>query len=232
MARRLVLWDVDGTLIRSGGLGRDAFVVALRDVLGRPVHVDDVQLAGKTDPQIARELLVAAGVRTADVDRLLPRLLAATEAQLARDRDRLPALGHVLPGVEQLLARFSASDDVHQALLTGNTRHNAAVKVAAFGLDRFLDLDAGAYGSDHHDRTCLVPVAVDRARPHGFSGDAADVWVVGDTPNDLACARAGGARCLLVATGGYRRDELDGLGADAVRDDLAAVDDVAALLAA
>ena len=105
------------------------------------------------------------------------------------------------------------------------------VKVAAFGLDPWLNLEMGAYGSDHADRNELVPIAIDKvraARGHRYRPD--QVWVVGDAPNDLACARAGGARCLLVATGRPTFDELEALGPDALRHDLSDVDDIVALL--
>lgn len=95
------------------------------------------------------------------------------------------------------------------------------MKVAAFGLDKWLDLSVGAYGSDDHDRTLLVPRAMSRvAEQTGWRADPNQVWVIGDTPRDLACARAAGVRCLLVATGRYTADSLEGIGANAVLDDL------------
>ena len=127
--------------------------------------------------------------------------------------------------MREVLARLDATEDVHQTLLTGNTAANAAVKVTAFGLEEWLDLEIGAYGSDHADRRELVPIALERARRRrGLDVDAAHTWVVGDTANDLACARAGGARCLLVATGRSSFDELEALEPDAVLADLSDVD--------
>ena len=115
--------------------------------------------------------------------------------------------------------------------MTGNIRPGAAVKLGAFGLDRWLDLEIGAYGSDHADRNQLVPLAVERAAArhgHGFGPD--EVWVVGDTPKDLGCAQAGGVRCLLVATGSHPIEELETLGADLVLPDLSDVDLVVGVL--
>ena len=116
-------------------------------------------------------------------------------------------------------------------LLTGNIYPNAAAKVGAFGLDRWLDLDVGAYGSDHHDRDELVSVSIGRVEAeHGVRVDPDDVWVIGDTPRDLGCARAAGSRCLLVATGRYGSDELAALGPEAVLDDLSDTTGVLKLL--
>jgi phosphoglycolate phosphatase-like HAD superfamily hydrolase len=137
--------------------------------------------------------------------------------------------GHVKPGVVELLDALAAAGAV-QTLVTGNLAPNARTKLAALGLDRApLDLDVGAYGSDHHDRDELVPMAVERVRNR--YGDIDAVWVVGDTPRDLRCARAGGARCLLVATGGYAFDALIDAGADALLEDLSDTEAAVKLLA-
>src|SRR5205085_898421 len=117
----------------------------------------------------------------------------------------------------ELLPRLAAEPGVVQSVLTGNTRSNAALKLSVFGLDQWLDVDAGAFGSDHADRRELVPIAMARAADrHGRRFQPGEVWVVGDTAHDLACARAAGSHCALVATGHSCRDELDGIGADAV----------------
>ena len=128
------------------------------------------------------------------------------EAQLRAD-------GHVLPGVVELLARLDATEGVRQTLVTGNLVGNAAVKVAAFDLTHFFDAEIGAYGTDHADRLELVPIALERAaRLRGETYGPDEVWVIGDTANDLACARAGGVRCLLVGSlygDDHCRDEAD-----------------------
>lgn len=178
-----------------------------------------ISLSGKTDPQIAREYLELMAVD--DHDHHLPRIMEAIEAELAAAATLLAERGRALPGVPELLAQLAEQGGVHQSLLTGNTRANALVKVAAFGLDKWLDHDIGAYGSDHADRRELVPIALERARRmRGLEVSAEDTWVVGDTANDLACARAGGASCLLVATGRASLDELKALEADCVLSDL------------
>ncbi len=225
---RLVLWDVDGTLVDTRGIGGAVFDQALARVLGVGPP-SRIFLSGKTDPQILREYLLLMEVD--DPDGRLPSVIEALEAEVAGSSARLAETGTVLPGVCQALARLAADESVHQTVLTGNTRANAAVKLAAFGLDRWLDLEIGAYGSDHADRLELVPIALDNARRlRGLDVGAGSTWVVGDTANDLACARAGGVRCLLVATGRTPFDDLSTLAPDALRHDLSDVDDVLRVL--
>jgi phosphoglycolate phosphatase-like HAD superfamily hydrolase len=134
---------------------------------------------------------------------------------------RLTAGGTAFPGTADVLARLAEDPRVVSTLLTGNIEPNALVKVAAFGLDRWLDPTVGAYGSDATDRNLLVPVALRRlSARRGVALAAEDAWVIGDTPRDLACAQAVGARCLLVATGRYGVEELAALDPDAVLEDL------------
>lgn len=221
MGVRLVLWDVDGTLIRTSGVAQRAFDVAAEHVLGRPVGDHEVRMSGKTDPLIALEILAFAGLDEEEARRMVPDVLARLEAELAGARDLVRQQGRVLPGVAEVLADLHDDPDVVQSVLTGNTAANAALKLQAFELDRWIDVEVGAFGSDRHDREELVPVALERvARLRGLTIDASDVWVVGDTPRDLACARAGGARCALVATGQFGVPELAEIGADEVFSDL------------
>jgi phosphoglycolate phosphatase len=204
------------------------FDLAIERRLGRP-PASRIQMSGKTDPQIVLEYLAAFDLPDAHAH--LPAILEDIEIELAARAHLIRDHGTVLPGVPELLARLAADDDVDQTVLTGNIAANARVKVAAFGLDRWLNLEMGAYGSDDADRTELVPVAlrkVEAARHRIFKPD--EVWVVGDTPNDLACARAAGVRCLLVATGRPTFAELEALRPDALRHDLSDVDDIARLL--
>jgi phosphoglycolate phosphatase len=226
---RLVLWDIDGTLVDSGGVGALVFEQAIELVLGVPPGPRP-KMGGKTDPQIVREYLAVLAPEAGD-DHLpavlehLSRLLGEAEQQVAES-------GRVLPGVPDVLARVADDPRFVQTVLTGNLVSNAGVKLAAFGLDKWLDLTLGAFGSDDADRLRLVPIALDRVaerRGRRFSSD--EVWVVGDTANDLACARAVGARCLLVATGSLDRSTLEALGADAVLDDLVDTEGVVAVLA-
>jgi len=223
-----VLWDVDGTLVDTRGIGGAVFDRALQHVLGSGPQTR-IALSGKTDPQIAREYLELMAVE--DIDKQAPIVLEAVEAELAAAAAMLAQTGEAHVGVRELLARLATVDTVHQTLLTGNTLVNAVVKVTAFGLQRWLDLDIGAYGSDHADRSELVPIALERCRRlRAIDVDPIDTWVVGDTPNDLACARAGGVRCLLVATGRTSYEELAAAAPDVVLDDLSDTDAVTRVL--
>lgn len=230
---RLVLWDIDGTLLQAGPVGREVLLDGVAAALGRPVDGHEHPMGGKTDPQIVRELFEMAGVAPTELD---PRLAAAiehTERALGLATLRMRTEGQVLPGVRELLGRLVGAPGVVSGVLTGNTRTNAAAKLAAFDLDELLDLDAGAFGSDHHDRLELVPLAVARAQQrHGMRLHRHEVWVVGDTPRDHACGAAAGVRTLLVATGPHSLDELAGCGADAVLPDLSDTDAVLRLLLA
>jgi phosphoglycolate phosphatase-like HAD superfamily hydrolase len=125
--------------------------------------------------------------------------MVAAQRALAGLEAELRAGGSLLPGVQALLERLGATPGVRQTLLTGNLTPNAAVKVAAFGITDHFDVEVGAYGTDHADRLELVPIALERVeRLRGETYARPDeVWVIGDTANDLACARAGGVRCLL-----------------------------------
>jgi phosphoglycolate phosphatase len=189
-------------------------------------------MSGKTDPQILGEIAARTGI--AERDR--PAVVAEALGHLGTLFDglalRFAAEGRVLPGVPEVLRRLHDRGDVLQTLLTGNIAANGRAKVAAFGLDRWLVPEAGAYGSDDPDRERLVPLALQRASAYaGRPFAPSEVWVVGDTPRDLACARAGGVRCCLVATGRYGSDELEGLGADAALPDLSNTPAVLSLLA-
>jgi phosphoglycolate phosphatase-like HAD superfamily hydrolase len=219
MVCRLVLWDVDGTLLRAGDIGASVFDDAVEEVLGRRPP-ERVRMSGKTDPLIVREYLAMMGVEEtpelmdAILRRLVENLAAASERGVLQE-------GSACPGAAEVLGLLDAAGGVVQTLLTGNLYANAVVKVTAYGLDKWLDLDVGAYGSDSEDRNRLVPVALGRLeQARGVRLAPSGVWVIGDTPRDLACARAAGARAMLVATGRYTFSELSGLGADAVFEDL------------
>ena len=210
----LVLWDVDGTLVDSAKLGRDAFFEAFEAVTGSPPSAM-VPFAGRTDLEIAHDMLQAAGVNPDDatVDRFEEELVAAMSSRSGELRER----GRALPGAGAAREHLAAEPGVIQSLLTGNIERNAEVKLAAFDLDRHLDFAAGAYGSDHRVRGELVAIARRRATErHGVELDPGDVVLVGDTPLDIAAAREGGARSVGVATGPFDEEALRAAGADAV----------------
>jgi phosphoglycolate phosphatase-like HAD superfamily hydrolase len=221
----LVLWDIDGTLVRAGDVGAAVFDDALEEVLGRRPP-ERVRMSGKTDPQIVGEYLAMLGLP--DTPAIVDDVCEALARCLAAAADRLVGEGHACLGAEAALMGLADAGGVVSTAVTGNIEPNAQVKLAAYGLDRWLDLGVGAYGSDARDRDHLVPIAVGRVQErYGGDVDRSRTWVVGDTPRDLACARAGGVRCLLVGTGRTPAAELRHLGADAVLDDLV---DTAAVL--
>lgn len=228
---RLILWDIDGTLVHAGPAAREAFDLAVAAVLRREVPDHGISMSGKTDPQIALEVMAALAVDDEEAGRHLPAVLEGLTRELDAAADTIRQRGRVHPGVEELLRRLDERPGVVQSVLTGNLAANAALKVAAFGLERWLDMEIGAYGSDDQDRTRLVPIAIGKAtRRYGHAFTPEEVWIIGDTPRDLACARAGGARCLLVGTGRYPFDELVNEDPDAVLPDLSEVGQVEKLL--
>jgi phosphoglycolate phosphatase len=224
--RRIILFDIDGTLV-WGGPAKHAFVDAMRETYGTPGDFERVSFAGKTDPQIVRELLVAVGLAPEEIasglDRLWDRYLAYLEARLPADPVQ------VLPGVVELLGALTAVEDVGIGLLTGNIAGGARLKLTSGGLwDHFA---FGSYGSDHEERDELPAIAVDRARDlWGEAVSAERAIVVGDTPRDVACGKAGGTRTVAVATGSFSVTDLRASGPDHVLTDLSDTDRVVELL--
>lgn len=227
--RRLLLFDIDGTLVKAGEVGGAVFDRAIEAVLGE-TPTQRVSMSGKTDPQIVREYLA---LLEQDDPAHIPDVLEHLEAELAAASQQLALDGSPCVGAPELLQALAADERLHLSVLTGNIAPNAVVKLAAFGLDKWLDLEVGAYGSDHEDRQQLVPIALDRlASLRGARLSPAQTWVIGDTPRDYECAQAVGAHCLLVATGRFGAPELANLRADAVLADLAATEAVVDLLTA
>lgn len=225
-----MLWDIDGTLIRTGGIGARAIEAGAAEV-GALVDVPVVPMSGKTDPQILREIFAAAQLSPDHITGLLPRAVAAVERALAAAEADLRRDGAVLPGVVATMETLGRCPGVRQSVVTGNLAANAAVKLAAFGLTGHLDVEVGAYGSDNAERDMLVPIALERVeRLRGERFERSAVWVVGDTPRDLACARAAGVRCLLVGTGGTGLAGVRDIGADAVLADLSDPEEVLEIL--
>jgi phosphoglycolate phosphatase-like HAD superfamily hydrolase len=230
MGRRLILWDIDGTLVWWGPIGRGVFDDAIHEVVGVDPAGHGVLMGGKTDPQIALEIMSTLALEDGEAAGHLPLVLDSLHRRTAEAEAEFRITGGTHPGVEEVLARLALVPGVLQTVLTGNVEPNMRVKLGVFGLDRWLDLDVAATGSDSPDRRELVPVAMRRvAERRRISFDPDEVWVVGDTPRDLECARVVGAHCALVATGRNPGD-LDGLGADVVWRDLSDVDAVVATL--
>ncbi len=218
----IVLWDIDGTLVRGKG-GRvsvQAFTRALRQVSRLQELTYPQNAAGMTDRGIALQALAAAAVDEAQAQIILNDFSVAYIVELERDKHTLLADLLVLPGVPQALQALQQAG-VHQSLLTGNLKGIAELKLGLVELDRYLDFDIGAFGSDHHDRNCLVPFVRERAAAKfGVEPRPDQIVIVGDTPRDIACARAGGANVIAVCTGNSSREELLQHQPDALLEDL------------
>lgn len=212
----------------TGGAGARAMTLAFRDLFGRENAFAGVPMPGRTDQLILADAL---GRESLDADHAAMRAFRARYLEhLEREID-LPAPGKfkgILPGVQELLDALTAREDVFLALLTGNFVEAARLKLEHFNLWRYFR--CGAFGEDAHERNALVPLAVARARECGLPEIPDErVVVIGDTPLDVACARAAGARAIAVATGMSDLDSLLGAGADALFEDLS---DTAAVMRA
>jgi phosphoglycolate phosphatase-like HAD superfamily hydrolase len=216
-AEHLVLFDVDGTLLRCGPQIGGIFVSALVEVFGGYLRPDGYNFAGRTDPQIVLDLVAALALPREDVLRRLPDMQRAYFHRLERelDRDRM----ELLPGVVPLLERLAAREDVALGLLTGNWHGSADIKLGRFDLGRFFPF--GAFGDDAPVRRELVPIALERAAAAaGRPFTPAEVLIVGDSELDVDCARAAGIRPVAVTTGFTSAARLRAAGADWVFPDL------------
>ena len=229
MKSRLVLFDIDGTILLTAGAGRRAITTALHEAVGPADAFAEVRFDGKTDPQIVGELLAAAGHmgphEAERIEALCRRYVTLLERELAEPAGAT----RLMPGVQPLLEALEAHDEVLLGLLTGNVAEGAALKLRAGGIDpaRFA---VGAYGSDAAHRPDLPAIAAERASPlFGRVPRGHEVVIIGDTPADVACGAPIGARAIAVATGGYSVGDLAVCGAHAVFPDLS---DTARVLAA
>ena len=220
---RLVLWNIDLTLVDVGKVARAAYAEAFRKVTGRPL-VQLPQMAGRTEPEIFFDALALNGGDLRDAgesERLLAPFTAELATSLAARRDLLRTESRLLPGAAACLAAVARLDGVTQSVLTGSSRPNAILKLRTFGLDRFVDFTVGGYGSEAYPKGTLVRVARQRAEEkYGVSyADTATLYVA-DSPRDVVAARYGGARSVAVASGRASGAELREAGADAVLPDL------------
>jgi len=227
--RRLVLFDIDGTLVWTAGAGRSAISSALLLEMGATGPVDVHRFDGKTDPQIVMELMLAAEHPDAESERhiaaVCDRYLELLGTELESRRTEI----HVYPGIAELLTSLEARSDILLGLLTGNLARGAAMKLEAAGIDsgRFR---VGAFGSDSALRADLPAIAASRAEALvGRVPSGHEIVIVGDTPADMTCGRGVGARAIGVATGRHSVSELEASGAYAAFETLA---DTAAVLEA
>lgn len=213
----LLLFDIDGTLVLTGRAGLRAMVRTFRELFGHENPFGEVSMAGRTDTFLLSHALTRAGV--AD-DEDTHRRFRILYLRLLAEEIGKPGTGRkgVMPGVAPLLERLEAQGESHLALLTGNYRDAAEIKLAHFDLWRFFSW--GVFGDESPDRNALAELARARAPQHVAGAAVTEIVVVGDTPFDVECARAIGARAVAVATGGHTVDELRAAGADIVFEDL------------
>ena len=214
---RLLLFDIDGTLLLSGGAGTRALNRTFEELFGVAGAFTGIPVAGRTDLLILGDALERAGI-AADEDvqaRFLTRYCEHFEREIHYPGPRKG----LMPGVRQLLDRLQETPDVACALVTGNIARAARIKLEHFAIRGYFV--GGAYGDDAPRRDDLVPIAVERARRAGVVVDSpSEAVVIGDTPLDVQCAAASGARAVCVATGSFTEEELQRAGADAVLRDL------------
>jgi phosphoglycolate phosphatase len=212
--RTLVLWDIDHTLIETRGVGRAIYDRAFPAATGKPLE-KLATIAGRTELDIMAASLKVNGLEA--TDRAVQKLADALVQGYENARDELAAIGRALPGARETLERFAGDQSIHQAILTGNLRAVAHIKLAVFGLAGFLDFESSAFGDDHAERSELVRVARQRAEARtGARFDDQQVVLIGDTPNDVKAALTAGVRVIGVATGKASEAELRDAGAQQV----------------
>jgi len=224
--KRLYLFDIDGTLITSGGAGVNSYTEAVHDFCGGTIALQGINFAGNTDTGIARTVLTAAGMPPTDAN-----IMGLLDAYLAILPKRIGLhKGRVLPGIIPILDSLKERSDCVLGLLTGNLAAGAEVKLTHYGVWHYFAF--GAYADDHHVRNELGPVAMARAlEEHGEEFTADRIYVIGDTPRDIECGKAFGAVTVAVATGKYSHEELASHTPDFLFDDFSDPDAVLAAIA-
>jgi phosphoglycolate phosphatase len=223
--RKLVLFDIDGTLVLTGGAGIRAMNRACEELVGHPHALEGIPVAGRTDRIILSDVVSRAGHSLHDglLDQLRNRYIENLRSEIEKPGrlQSFESLGPrsgvkaIMPGIRELLDVLQRRDDVFLGLVTGNFQAGARIKLEHFDLWRYFR--CGAFGDDAADRNALVPFAVARAREGGLHDvNPRDIFVVGDTPHDVACALAVGAIPIAVATGGFTSAQLRESGADIV----------------
>lgn len=215
---RLILFDIDGTLVHSSGAGRATMSYAMEQVFGTAGSLDNYAFSGKTDSQIINDLLGSAGIPANEIESKIETVyeLMALKGRTLFVRNAI----RTCPGVPELLRALRSNGEVVLGLLTGNIIQTAPLKLAAAGIDP-ADFQVGAYGSDADERNDLPAIAWERASSlTGREFDGTQTVIVGDTPADIACAKASGSMSVAVATGHHSADDLQELSPDFLFEDL------------
>lgn len=217
--KRLLLFDIDGTLIHSGGAGVEALKRALKERFGIEDNLHDIEFAGMTDSGIVVSILNKHKIAPSaeNIAAFLDSYVHFLPHELPRRK------GNLLPGVLDLLEKLKTRKHVVLGLLTGNVSRGAKLKLSHYGVWHYFEF--GAFADDHHDRNELGAFARARAQEkHGREFSSDEIDVIGDTPRDIACGRALGARTIAVATGSWSREKLAEYDPDILIDDLSDVD--------
>ncbi|MEU0481730.1 haloacid dehalogenase-like hydrolase [Streptosporangium sp. NPDC006013] len=226
---RLVLWNIDLTLVDVSIVTREAYAEAFRAVTGRPL-VKLTQPNGRPDSEIVFEMLAINGIVAGDDH--LPRFLDALAEFFGARRRRLAKDGRMMPGARDALKAVAKLDGVVQSVLTGTIKSNAVHKLTAFGLDKYVDFEIGGYGEEVYPKATLLQVAQGRAKQkYGATFDGSNTVLIGDSARDVQAARIAGAAMIGVASGRSLAAELHEAGADAVLPDLANPSEVVAAVA-
>jgi len=213
--KKLLLFDIDGTLLLTGRAGEHALRVAFKERFGVDDDLSSISFAGSTDGAIARQMFAPYDIPATPEN--IADLFDGYVHHLALELPRRE--GRILPGIVELLEALHQREDCVLGLLTGNIEKGAELKLSHYGVWDYFEF--GAFADDHVDRNKLGPVAHSRAaEKHGISFEAQDVYVLGDTPKDIDCARAAGFVAVAIATGSYNKDELAAHHPDFVFEDL------------
>lgn len=225
---RILLFDIDGTLLDPAGEGKVLMRLAMEDVFGTAGEIDSYDMSGKVDWQIVTDLMLQAGIYPENVDKKRGDFFAAYARQVEASAPTLKM--HLLPGVALLLEHLTVDTGFLLGLVTGNVREAVPHKLLAVGIDPAL-FRFGAFGSEHPDRNLLPALALSRLEQAlGISIPMERVMVIGDTPRDIECARHTGVKVLCVATGRYSIEELNEFEPDYLLEDLTDTDAVMSIL--
>lgn len=221
---RLVLWNVDHTLVDVGRVTREAYAEAFQKVTGRPL-VRLAPTAGRTESEIIFETLAFNDVVT--TEHHLGEFMEALGQAFGARRTSIRKDGRALPGAREVLAAVGRLPDVIQSVLTGSIEPNAIAKLTALGLDKYLDFTVGGYGSETYPKAALVELARTRAaKKYGAVVEESATVLIADSPNDVRAAQISQAKTIAVATGNATQAELRSAGADVVLPTLAETEQV------